>query len=80
MNKNVSIAHHGKVFTAEYEVANDVLTICLPDGSSKKIQLGDHKPESEAKVHLRTYIKKIDNKANQPDLFLTRCIHKNSQV
>ncbi|MDH5387626.1 MAG: hypothetical protein OEY06_04150 [Gammaproteobacteria bacterium] len=55
MNEEVTIEHNGKKYTAEYFVSNDVLTVYLPDGSSRQTVLRGLNPESAAKPHLKSY-------------------------
>ncbi|OOF20055.1 hypothetical protein BZJ17_14150 [Salinivibrio sp. IB574] len=58
MNEEISIEHEGVVYTAEYSIFDDVLTVYLPDGSTSDTELRGLKPESTARAHLRAYIKK----------------------
>ncbi|OOF12512.1 hypothetical protein BZG82_00890 [Salinivibrio sp. PR5] len=58
MNEEISTEHEGVVHTAAYSIFDDVLTVYLPDGTTKDTELRGLKPESTAKAHLRAYIKK----------------------
>jgi hypothetical protein len=52
---NVTVEYKGKVYTAEYSVIEDTLTIYLPDGSARSTELRGLKPEFAAKTHLQSY-------------------------
>lgn len=55
MNKEISLEHEGKLYTAEYSVIGDTLTVYLPDGSLGSTELRGLNPESAAKTHLSSY-------------------------
>ncbi len=58
MNEEITIEYEGKKYTAEYIVLDDILTVHLPDGSTRNIELRGLKPESEARRHLINFAKK----------------------
>ncbi len=57
MNEEISIEHNGEIYSAEYVVFDDALTVYLPDGSSRISELRGLDPKSAAVVHLKGYIK-----------------------
>lgn len=58
MNEEVSLEYKEKLYTAEYSVIGDTLTIYLPDGSVQSTELRGLDRESTAKTHLRSYASK----------------------
>ncbi len=55
MSEEISVEYEGNLYKAEYSVADDTLTVYLPDGSVRSTELRGLKPESAAKAHLRSY-------------------------
>jgi len=59
MNEEISIEYDGKIYSAEYVVFGDALTVYLPDGSSRTIELRGLDPKGTAIGHLKGYIKLV---------------------
>ncbi|WP_157890322.1 hypothetical protein [Marinobacterium aestuarii] len=58
MNEEISVEYQGKIYTAEYSVIGDELTVYLPDGSTRSTFLtGGLKPETAAATHIKSYAK-----------------------
>ena len=58
MNEEVTGEYEGREYRAEYTVIGDMLTVYLPDGTSRQTALMGLDPETAALTHLRSYARK----------------------
>lgn len=56
-NNEYSVVYNERVYTAEYLVSEDTLTVFLPDGSIRETELRGLNPETAVRTHLWAYLK-----------------------
>lgn len=54
----ITLTKNGKSYCAEYEVFDDTLIVCLPDGSTRETGLRGLRPDSAAMLHLRAFVQR----------------------
>lgn len=56
-SEEISIEYGGKQYVAEYVVCDGVLTVFLPNGTTKSTVLEKLNPKTSAMIHLKSYIR-----------------------